>query len=108
MGGWAPLDGVRSSGPGHPLTDAISLFVDCADHAEVDRAWDALLHGGTPVACGWLTDRFGAGRQNVPDRLSELLGDPDPARAERAIDAMIGMVTLDVAALEAAADGRAG
>lgn len=97
-----------NGGPGHPFTDAVSLLVDCADQPEVDRYWDALLEGGTPVACGWITDRFGVSWQIVPKRLSELLGDPDPARAKRALDAMMGMVRLDVAALEAAADGVAG
>jgi predicted 3-demethylubiquinone-9 3-methyltransferase (glyoxalase superfamily) len=94
-----------NGGPGHPHTDAFSLFVDCADQAEVDRYWDALADGGTPVACGWITDRFGVSWQIVPKRLSELLGDPDRARAQRAMAAMLGMVKLDVAALEAAADG---
>lgn len=96
-----------NGGPGHPFTDAISLFVDCADQEEVDRYWNALLDGGTPVACGWITDRFGLSWQIVPTRLGELLGDPDPARAKRALDAMMGMVKLDVAALEGAADGPA-
>lgn len=94
-----------NGGPGHPHTDAFSLYVDCADQAEVDRYWDALAEGGTPVACGWITDRFGLSWQIVPKRLPELLGDPDPARAKRALDAMMGMIKLDVAALDAAADG---
>jgi predicted 3-demethylubiquinone-9 3-methyltransferase (glyoxalase superfamily) len=94
-----------NGGPGHPHTDAFSLHVDCADQAEVDRYWDALAESGTPVACGWITDRFRISWQIVPKRLPELLGDPDPARGKRAFDAMTGMVELDVAALEAAADG---
>jgi predicted 3-demethylubiquinone-9 3-methyltransferase (glyoxalase superfamily) len=95
-----------NGGPGHPFSDAISLYVDCADQAEVDRYWDALLVGGTPVACGWITDRFGLSWQIVPKRLPELLDDPDPARAKRALDAMMKMIKLDVAALERAADGN--
>ncbi len=94
-----------NGGPGHPHTDAFSLFVECTDQAEVDRYWDPLAESGTPVACGWITDRFGISWQIVPKRLQELLGDPDPARAERALAAMMGMVKLDVAALEAAANG---
>jgi predicted 3-demethylubiquinone-9 3-methyltransferase (glyoxalase superfamily) len=94
-----------NGGPGHPFTDAISLYVECADQQEVDRYWDGLLDGGTPVACGWITDRFGLSWQIVPRRLPELLGDPDPARAQRAMDAMLRMVKLDIAALERAADG---
>jgi predicted 3-demethylubiquinone-9 3-methyltransferase (glyoxalase superfamily) len=94
-----------NGGPGHPFTDAVSLFVEVADQTELDRYWDALLDGGTPVACGWIRDRFGLSWQIVPKRLPELLGDPDPARAKRALDAMMTMTKLDVAALEAAADG---
>ena len=94
-----------NGGPGHPLTDAFSLFVTCADQAEVDKYWDALTADGTPVACGWLTDKFGLSWQIVPKRLMELQADPDPARVKRTVDAMMGMIKLDVAALEAAADG---
>jgi predicted 3-demethylubiquinone-9 3-methyltransferase (glyoxalase superfamily) len=94
-----------NGGPGHPHTDAFSLFVMCDDQAEVDRYWDALTAEGTPVACGWLTDKFGLSWQIVPRRLMELQADPDPARVKRTVDAMMTMVKLDVAALEAAADG---
>jgi predicted 3-demethylubiquinone-9 3-methyltransferase (glyoxalase superfamily) len=94
-----------NGGPGHPHTDAFSLFVMCDDQAEVDRYWDALTAEGTPVACGWLTDKFGVSWQIVPRRLMELQADPDPARVKRTVDAMMTMVKLDVAALEAAADG---
>jgi len=94
-----------NGGPGHPFTDAISLYVDCADQTEIDRYWDALLEGGVPVACGWITDRFGVSWQIVPRRLPELLAHPDPARAKRAFDAMMGMVKLDIAELERAAAG---
>jgi predicted 3-demethylubiquinone-9 3-methyltransferase (glyoxalase superfamily) len=94
-----------NGGPGHPFTDAISLYVDCVDQVEVDRYWDALLDGGAPVACGWITDRFGLSWQIVPRRLPELLADPDPARAKRALEAMMGMVKIDVAELERAAAG---
>ena len=94
-----------NGGPGHPHTDAFSIFVTCEDQAEVDRYWDALVAGGTPVACGWLTDKFGLSWQIVPRRLMELQADPDPARAKRAVDAMLKMVKLDVAELERAADG---
>ncbi|HEY4224205.1 MAG TPA: VOC family protein [Pseudolysinimonas sp.] len=94
-----------NGGPGHPLTDAFSLFVTCEDQAEVDTYWDALTADGTPVACGWLTDKFGLSWQIVPKRLMELQADPDPARVKRTVDAMMTMVKLDVAALERAADG---
>ena len=94
-----------NGGPGHPPTDAFSLFVTCEDQAEVDRYWDALLEGGTPVECGWLTDKFGLSWQIVPRRLMELQADPDRARAKRAFDAMMTMVKLDIAEIERAADG---
>ena len=94
-----------NGGPGHPHTDAFSLFVTCDDQAEVDRYWDALAVDGTPVACGWITDTFGLSWQIVPRRLMELQADPDPARAKRTMEAVMTMVKLDVAALEAAANG---
>lgn len=89
---------------GFGFTDAISLFLTCADQAEVDRYWDGLVDGGTPVACGWLTDRYGLRWQVIPKRLMELQSDPDSARAAAAHQAMLQMVKIDVAALDAAAD----
>jgi predicted 3-demethylubiquinone-9 3-methyltransferase (glyoxalase superfamily) len=95
-----------NAGPGHPFTDAISLFVNVADQAEVDKYWDALTaDGGAPVACGWLTDRFGLSWQIVPEALNRLLSDPDPEKAGRVMQAMMGMVKIDVAGLEAAYRG---
>jgi predicted 3-demethylubiquinone-9 3-methyltransferase (glyoxalase superfamily) len=94
-----------NGGPAHPFTDAISIFVSVADQAEVDRVWDALIaDGGSGVACGWLRDRFGLSWQIVPEELSELLMDPDPGRSSRALQAMLSMVKIDVAAMRAAAD----
>ena len=93
-----------NGGPQYKFTPAISLSVDCRNQAEVDRLWDGLLAGGgTPVQCGWLTDRFGVSWQIVPSAMGELLGDRDPERARRATQAMLGMVKLDLAALERAA-----
>jgi predicted 3-demethylubiquinone-9 3-methyltransferase (glyoxalase superfamily) len=95
-----------NAGPGHPFTDAISLFVSCADQADVDRYWDALTaDGGAPGRCGWLTDRFGLSWQIVPDAMSRLLSDPDPEKAQRVMQAMMQMSKIDVAALEAAYAG---
>ncbi len=86
------------------FNDAISLSVDCEDQAEVDRYWEALTaNGGKPVACGWLKDRYGLSWQIVPRRLPELLADPDKAKGRRVMQAMMEMVKLDVAELEAAA-----
>lgn len=85
------------------FSEGVSLYVDCADQAEVDRYWDAILAaGGTAVQCGWIRDPFGLSWQIVPRRFVELIGDPDPAKAEAVRDAMLKMVKLDVAGLEEA------
>jgi len=86
------------------FNESISLFVSCEDQAEVDRLWDALCEGGEPGRCGWLKDRFGVSWQIVPDALGRLLGDPDPAKAKAALDAMMTMDKIDVARLQAAHD----
>lgn len=93
-----------NGGPGPTHNAAFSLFVRCATQTEVDRYWDALLEGGTAQRCGWLRDRFGVHWQVVPERLGELLADPDPERAQRVMQAMLGMVKLDIATLEDARD----
>jgi predicted 3-demethylubiquinone-9 3-methyltransferase (glyoxalase superfamily) len=96
-----------NGGPGHPFTDAISLSVEAEDQAETDRLWEALIaDGGSPVACGWLKDRFGLSWQITPRRLNEMLRAPDRAAAQRAMAAMMTMVKLDVAQLEAAFAGE--
>ena len=95
-----------NGGPMYSFTPAVSFVVNCATAEEVDHYWDRLLDGGEPSQCGWLTDRFGVSWQIVPDRLGELMSDPDPERAGRVRQAMLSMVKLDVAGLEAAADGR--
>ncbi|WAL75294.1 VOC family protein [Kitasatospora sp. YST-16] len=95
-----------NGGPAFRFNEAVSLQVDCADQAEVDRYWELLTaDGGAPGPCGWLKDRYGLSWQIVPRRMTELLADPDPERARRATAAMLQMGKLDVAALEAAADG---
>jgi predicted 3-demethylubiquinone-9 3-methyltransferase (glyoxalase superfamily) len=85
-------------------THAISFQVDCADQAEIDRRWDALADGGSIERCGWLKDRYGVSWQIVPRVLPELLGDPDPIKAQRVMQAMLGMIKLDIAGLKAAAE----
>lgn len=94
-----------NGGQAMPRSDSVSFQVLCESQAEVDDYWAKLTDGGEEVACGWLRDRYGVAWQIVPTRLPELLDDPDPARAERATQAMLTMKKLDIAALERAADG---
>ncbi len=84
---------------------AISLEIDCTDQAEVDRLWDGLCNGGAPVECGWVTDRYGVSWQVVPTVLSKYIADRDPAKAARVMQALMRMVKLDIAGLEAAYRG---
>ncbi len=93
-----------NGGPVFQFTEAVSFTIDCEDQAEVDRLWNALSDGGSPGRCGWLKDRWGLSWQIVPKRMHELLGDPDPARARRAMEAMMQMGRLIIADLQAAAD----
>ena len=94
-----------NGGPQFRFTEAISLQADCRDQAEVDRLWDTLSEGGEEGPCGWLKDRYGVSWQVVPSRMYELIADPDPERAQRAVAAMLQMGKLDIAELERAADG---
>ncbi|MGP4057157.1 VOC family protein [Mycobacterium sp. 4D054] len=100
------LDGQRfiaiNGGPQFPFTEAVSFTVACRDQDEVDHYWDRLVDGGQESQCGWLKDRYGLSWQIVPDRLSELIGDPDPARAAAATKAMLGMRRIVIAELEGA------
>jgi len=92
-----------NGGPHYQITPAVSFVVNCKDQADVDYYWDKLTAGGLPVQCGWLTDKFGVSWQVVPTRLSELLVDPDKAKAQRVMSAMMKMIKLDVPTLEQAA-----
>ncbi|WP_118950938.1 VOC family protein [Taibaiella helva] len=95
-----------NGGPQFPFTEAVSLFIKCDSQEEVDFFWNKLTaDGGQEGRCGWLKDKFGLSWQVVPTRMGELLGDPDPARAGRAMQAMMQMNKLDIAALEKAANG---
>ena len=101
-----PFTGLNG-GADFQFSEAISFMVDCADQAEVDRYWEALTaDDGEPGPCGWLKDRFGVSWQIVPRRLLELTQESDdPAAAERAMQAMLQMGKIDIAALERAAAG---
>ena len=105
------LDGIpyiaMNGGPTFTFALGISLFVSCDDQAEVDRYWDALTaDGGEPGRCGWLKDKFGVSWQIVPKVLGKILGDPDADRRNRGLQAMLKMSKLDIATLQAAADGK--
>ncbi|MFG2867078.1 VOC family protein [Streptomyces sp. NPDC048338] len=94
-----------NGGPDFTFDEAVSFLIDCADQDEVDHYWSKLSDGGQEGPCGWVKDKYGLSWQVVPAVLEELLTDPDEARAQRAMKAMLGMGKLDVAALVAAADG---
>ena len=98
------LDGHRfigiNGGPEFPFSEAVSFTISCKDQQEVDYYWDRLVDGGEESQCGWLKDRFGLSWQIVPDRLNELLADPDRARAAAATKAMLGMRRIVIADLE--------
>jgi predicted 3-demethylubiquinone-9 3-methyltransferase (glyoxalase superfamily) len=96
-----------SAGPFEPFNHAVSFSVQCDTQAEIDHYWNALLEGGAAEQCGWLKDRFGLSWQIVPAVLSAMMADPDRVRARRATDAMMKMVKLDIAALQAAYEGAA-
>ena len=103
------LDGQRftaiNGGPAFTFDEAISLLIECKDQAEIDYYWDALTDGGEESQCGWLKDRYGLSWQVVPEGMAELFNEADTDRATRAMQAMFGMQKLDIAALQAAADG---
>ena len=87
------------------FTNAVSLVASCADQAELDRVWDALIDGGQAQACGWLKDRFGVAWQVVPDTLPRLMTAGDAAQRGRVMAALMQMVKIDAATLEAAFHG---
>jgi predicted 3-demethylubiquinone-9 3-methyltransferase (glyoxalase superfamily) len=95
-----------NAGPQFPFTEAISLSVDCADQAEVDAMWAKLSEGGSTGQCGWVKDKFGLSWQITPTELPRMFSDPDPAKAARAMAAMMTMTKIDIAAVRAAFEGR--
>ncbi|QDU90732.1 3-demethylubiquinone-9 3-methyltransferase [Pirellulimonas nuda] len=104
------LDGqqmlIINGGPPCEFTMAVSFSIDCKTQEEVDYFWDRLTaDGGEPSMCGWLTDKYGVSWQVVPAVLPEMLADPDPAKSGRAMQAMMSMQKLDIAALQQAYDG---
>ena len=95
-----------NGGPAHAFTPAISLFVDCESQQEVDDLWGKLTAGGQPGRCGWLTDKFGLSWQIIPKGLGQMLSDPDPARAQRVLQAMLQMNKIDLGGLKRAYAGE--
>jgi predicted 3-demethylubiquinone-9 3-methyltransferase (glyoxalase superfamily) len=110
MGGTFTLNGqefmVLNGGPMYSFTPAISLFVKCETQEEVDYYWAKLTDGGSEEPCGWLKDKFGLSWQIIPNALGELIGHPDREKAGRALQAMLQMKKIDIAALQAAFDGQ--
>ena len=100
------LDGLPftalNGGPLFKFNESISFVVNCETQAQIDALWEALSAGGQQDRCGWLKDRYGLSWQVVPTVLPQLLGDPDPMKAERAMQAMLKMRKLDIAALQQA------
>jgi predicted 3-demethylubiquinone-9 3-methyltransferase (glyoxalase superfamily) len=92
-----------NGGPVFSFTPAISFMVDCKTQEEVDHLWDKLSAGGEQQQCGWLRDKYGVTWQIVPSVLGELMGDPDPAKSQRVMQAMLQMTRLDIKALQQAA-----
>jgi predicted 3-demethylubiquinone-9 3-methyltransferase (glyoxalase superfamily) len=95
-----------NGGPHFKFTPAISFFVDCKTQDEVDDLWDKLSAGGRTDRCGWLQDKFGLSWQIIPTVLGQLLGDKDPERAKRAMQAMLQMTKIDIAKLQQAAEAK--
>ena len=95
-----------NGGPGVPFTDAVSFQVFTDTQEETDRYWDAIVNnGGQPIACSWCKDKFGLSWQIVPRILMEAIKDPDTAAAKRSMEAMMQMVKIDIAKIEAARRG---
>ena len=94
-----------NGGPQFKFTPAVSFFVNCDSQEEIDRLWGRLCEGGTPIQCGWITDRYGLSWQIVPRALLRMLTDPDANRTARVTRAMFKMVKLDLATLTRAYEG---
>lgn len=95
-----------NGGPQFSFTPAISFFVNCETQAEVDELWEKLSAGGEKSRCGWLRDKYGVSWQIIPTTLGKMLGDPDRAKANRVMQAMLKMDKIDIQGLQRAADQR--
>jgi predicted 3-demethylubiquinone-9 3-methyltransferase (glyoxalase superfamily) len=111
MGVSFQLDGQHynalNGGPSFNFSEGISLYVDCQTQAEVDELWNKLTaDGGEESRCGWLKDKFGVSWQIIPKQLSELMGDKDPEKAQKVVQAMLKMNKIIIADLQKAYDGK--
>ena len=95
-----------NGGPHYKFTPAISLFVNCETQDEVDALWDKLCDGGSPLRCGWLTDRYGLSWQIIPSVLGKLLQSSEREKSNWAMKAMLAMNKLDIRALQDAFDWK--
>jgi predicted 3-demethylubiquinone-9 3-methyltransferase (glyoxalase superfamily) len=95
-----------NGGPLFKFSEAISFQLPCETQEDIDRYWEALSAGGQTGQCGWLKDKFGLSWQVYPAVLPDMIGDPDRAKADRVMRALLGMTKLDLAKLRAAYEGR--
>lgn len=96
---------LMSAGPQFKFTEAVSFVIDCADQEEVDYYWEKLtVDGGEESQCGWLKDKYGLSWQIVPKQLGELIGDKDPVKAKRVMEAMLKMKKIDINVIQQAHD----
>ena len=95
-----------NGGPVFKFNESVSLSIDCHSQAEVDELWEKLSAGGSKSRCGWLKDKYGLSWQVIPTALAQLMSSPDRSQAARVMQAMMQMGKLDIAALQAAADGK--
>ncbi len=95
-----------NGGPEFKFTEAISFVVNCESQEEIDYFWGKLTAGGQEVQCGWLKDKFGLSWQIVPTAMPKMLTDPDPAKSQRVMKAMLKMIKIDLPALQRAYDGK--
>ncbi|AWA30051.1 hypothetical protein HYN48_08145 [Flavobacterium magnum] len=104
------LDGQQftalNGGPAFPFTEAVSFVVYCDTQDEIDHYWDALIEGGTASACGWLKDKYGLSWQITPIQITEMYSSANEAGKNRAFQAMMTMVKLDLKKLQDAFDGK--
>jgi predicted 3-demethylubiquinone-9 3-methyltransferase (glyoxalase superfamily) len=96
-----------NGGPMYKFTEAVSFFVACETQAEIDDLWAKLTaNGGEPGRCGWLKDKFGLSWQIIPTSLTRMIGDKDPAKSSRVVQAMLQMNKLEIGGLQKAYDGQ--